>query len=414
MTWQRRIPGLRTRQIRITVPLVHDDSLDERGIDIFARLVSLPDGDDKPYLLFLQGGPGCESPRPSLDPRTPGWLSSALDDYQLVLLDQRGTGLSSPVSEPIGAPEDQAEYLTHMRADEIVADCEDLRNELGIDRWAVLGQSFGGFTLLHYLSSHPESLLAGYFTGGLPAVGRGCEDIYAACYRMMAVKSEEFYRRFPGDRDRMRRLLALADEEAIRTPNGDIVSPSRLRSLGHNLGHSGGATTLHYLLELDPGSRGFRYDLADLLPFGGRNPLYTVIHESSYADGVATRWAAARTLPDEFRADSTLLTGEHVLPQWFDEDSSLRSWTACAKILAEHPWPKLYDASALGETQVPCAAIVYANDVYIPMKYSLQTAALLPQMHTWVTSQYEHNGSNASGGEVLERLIALACDDIAR
>lgn len=414
MTWQRRIPGLITRQVRINVPLDHGNPADERSIEVFARLVSAPGGEERPWLLFLQGGPGCESPRPSLDPENPGWLARVLEDYRLVLLDQRGTGLSSPLSEPIGAPQDQAEYLTHMRADEIVADCEDLRVHLGVDQWAVLGQSFGGFTLLHYLSTHPDSLLAGYFTGGLPAVGRGCEDIYAACYRTLAVKSEQFYTRFPQDRERMRRLLALADEEAIRTPNGDVVGPSRLRSLGHLLGGSAGAAELHYLLEYDPGSRAFRYDLADLLPFGGRNPLYTVIHESSYADGVATRWAAARTLPDEFRADPTLLTGEHVFPEWFEEDSSLRPWTACAKILAEQVWPKLYDADALGEVQVPCAAAIYANDAYVPLAYSLQTAALLPQMRTWVTSEYEHNGSNASGGAVLGRLIGLARDEFAR
>jgi proline iminopeptidase len=35
-------------------------------------------------------------------------------------------------------------------------------------------------------------------------------------------------------------------------------------------------------------------------------------------------------------------------------------------------------------------------------------------MHPWVTSQYEHNGSNASGGGVLDRLIGLARGDIAR
>ncbi len=414
MTWQRRIPGLITRQVRINVPLDHRNPADERRIEVFARLVSAPGGEDRPYLLFLQGGPGCESPRPSLDPQTPGWLTRALADYRLVLLDQRGTGLSSPLSEPIGAPQDQAEYLTHMRADEIVADCEDLRVHLQVDQWAVLGQSFGGFTLLHYLSTHPDSLLAGYFTGGLPAVGRGCEDIYAACYRTLATKSEQFYARFPHDRERMRRLLALADEEAIRTPNGDIVRPSRLRSLGHCLGSSAGAAKLHYLLEYDPGSRAFRYDLADALPFGGRNPLYTVIHESSWADGVATRWAAARTLPDAFRADPTLLTGEHVFPEWFEEDSSLRPWTACAEILAEHPWPKLYDPDALRQTQVPCAAAIYANDAYVPSAYSLETASLLPQMRTWVTSEYEHNGSIASGGAVLGRLIGLARDDIAR
>jgi proline iminopeptidase len=413
--WQQAIPGLLTRDIRITEPLDHAKPADPRTIEVYARIVATPDGVDRPYLVFLQGGPGCESPRPTLsDPGFPGWLRRALDDYQLVLLDQRGTGASSPVSEPVGSPEDQAEYLTHLRADEIVEDCEDIRRHLGVQKWAALGQSFGGFTLLRYLSVHPESLDAGYFTGGLSAVGRHADEVYSATYAVMARKSEEYYARFSGDRDRIRELLDLAADGGVRTPSGDGVSPSRLRSLGHLLGASGGAERLHYLLERDPGSRGFRYDLAEMLPFGGRNPLYAVIHESSYADGCTTAWSASRTLPEAFAQDPTLLTGEHLMPEWFEEDSSLRPWAQTAEIIAHHPWPTLYDADALRAAQVPCAAAIYFNDAYVPLEFSLQTASLLPHMHPWVTSQYEHNGSNASGGGVLDRLIGLARGDIVR
>ncbi|ARO11873.1 alpha/beta fold hydrolase [Propionibacterium freudenreichii] len=414
MTWQHSIPGLMTRSIRVDVPLDHINVLDGRRLSIFARVVALPGGTGRPYLLFLQGGPGHESPRPSLDPPTPAWLPRALEDYQLVFLDQRGTGLSDPVSEPIGAPQDQAEYLSHMRADEIVADCEDLREELGVESWAVLGQSFGGFTALHYLSTHPDAISAAYFTGGLPPVGRSADDVYTATYRELAAKSRAFYQRFPSDRDRMRRLVGLAEQEAIHTPNGDVVGPSRIRSLGHLLGASGGAERLHYLLENDPGSRVFRYDLADALSFGGRNPLYTVIHESSFADGGVTGWSAARVLPDQFRQDTSLLTGEHVFPEWFDEDSSLRPWRECAGIIADRAWPRLYDARALQAVEAPCAAAIYVNDAYVPFEFSMQTAALIPTMHPWATSQYEHNGSNASGGAVLDRLIRLARGEIAR
>jgi hydrolase, alpha/beta domain protein len=35
-------------------------------------------------------------------------------------------------------------------------------------------------------------------------------------------------------------------------------------------------------------------------------------------------------------------------------------------------------------------------------------------MHAWVTTEYEHNGSNASGGAVLDRLIKLAKGEIVR
>lgn len=413
--WRRFIPGLITDDVRLDLPLVHSDPDDPRTIQVYARIVATPEGLDKPYLVFLQGGPGCDSPRPTLtDPQFPGWLARALQDYRVVLLDQRGTGLSSPVSEPVGSAEDQAEYLTHMRADEIVEDCEDIRRHLGVEHWAALGQSFGGFTLLRYLSAHPESLTAGYFTGGLSAVGHHPDSVYAVTFAGMERKSLEYYRRFPEDRDKVRALVDLAAEGGVRTPWGDVVTASRVRSLGNNLGASGGAEKLHYLLELEPSSRAFRYDLAEMLPFGGRNPLYAVVHESCYADGATTGWSAARTMPKSFQDDPTLLTGEHLFPEWFDTDSALQPWKDVAHLLAYHPWPRLYDADALRAAQVPCAAAVYYHDAYVPLQYSMETAALLPDMHPWVTSEYEHNGSNASGGAVLDRLIGLARRDLVR
>ena len=52
------------------------------------------------------------------------------------------------------------------------------RKLVGADvKWTVLGQSFGGFCLLTYLSKHPEALKAGLFTGGLPPVGRPPADV---------------------------------------------------------------------------------------------------------------------------------------------------------------------------------------------------------------------------------------------
>ena len=48
------------------------------------------------------------------------------------------------------------------------------------------------------------------------------------------------------------------------------------------------------------------------------------------------------------------------------------------------------------------------------MQTSLATAALVPGLRTWVTSEYEHNGSRASGGEVFRRLRDLAGGVVVR
>lgn len=82
------------------------------------------------------------------------------------MLDQRGTGRSTPVGDPVGeTPQQQADYLKHFRADSIVRDAELVREALGGDKWSVTGQSFGGFCTLSYLSLAPEGLREAFFTG---------------------------------------------------------------------------------------------------------------------------------------------------------------------------------------------------------------------------------------------------------
>ena len=178
--------------------------------------------------------------------------------------------------------------------------------------------------------------------------------------------------------------------------------------MGSVLGMKGGAEELHYLLELDPDSPAFRHDLADAFPFRGRNPLYAVVHEASYADGCATRWSAERVLPEEYAADVSLFTGEHVFPSTFTDTAALAPLREAADLLAEREWPPLYDAEVLGSVDVPCAAAIYAEDAYVPREHSERTARLVPTMRPWLTNEYEHNGLRADGGRILDRLIGLA------
>jgi hypothetical protein len=65
------IAGLVLTEHELSVPLDHERADGER-ITVFAREVADPDGRDRPLLLFLQGGPGFEAPRPSGAPTTSG------------------------------------------------------------------------------------------------------------------------------------------------------------------------------------------------------------------------------------------------------------------------------------------------------------------------------------------------------
>jgi pimeloyl-ACP methyl ester carboxylesterase len=282
------------------------------------------------------------------------------------------------------------------------------RARLGVERWSVLGQSFGGFCALHYLSSAPQGLREVLFTGGVPPVARPVDEVYAATYRTMQERNRRFYARYPGDRRRVESLHQRAASGDLRLVGGDLVGPARLRSIGNVLGMSDGAERLHYLLERDPASPAFLHDLAAALPFNGRNPLYALVHEACYADGGVTGWSAQRVMPQAFHDDDTLFTGEHVFPEHVAEDSELAPLAKAADLLAERAWPRLYDADVLGSVDVPCAAAIYAEDAYVDRAFSEETARLVPRMRPWITNEYEHDGLRTSGGRVLDRLVDLA------
>ena len=402
-----QVPGLFVTEHEFRVPLDHGMP-DGELITVFAREVADPEGRDRPYLVFLQGGPGQEAPRPTRGPTSPSWLDRALSEFRVLLLDQRGTGRSSPVGTLAGlTPQAQADRLALFRADSIVSDAEWIRRDLGIERWSVLGQSFGGFCALRYLSAAPEGLREAIFTGGVPPVGRAVDEVYRSTFATMLERNDRFYRRYPGDRDRVRRILGLVEGGAIAVPTGTMTG-RWFRQVGSALGMSDGLERLHYLLERDPLSPAFAWDLAAALPFNCRNPLYVAIHEACYADGEATRWSAERVLPEEFRQDPTLFTGEHVFSWNFEDDEALRPLSAAADLLADRAWPRLYDADALRCAEVPCAAAIYPADAYVSKVFSEETASLIPTMRTWVTNEYEHNGLGVDGHRVLDRLLGLA------
>lgn len=406
MTLTVRTPGLVLTEHEFVLPLDHA-APDGEQITVFAREVADPEGRERPFLVFLQGGPGQEAPRPTRGPTAPAWLDRALRDYRVLMLDQRGTGRSSPIGVLPGlSPQQQADRLAHFRADAIVLDAERIRERLGVGRWSVLGQSFGGFCALNYLSAAAGSLREAFFTGGLPPVGRDVDEVYAATYDAMLERNRRYYARYPGDRARVRAVHELCEAGELELPSGTLTV-RWFRQVGNVLGMSEGAERLHYLLERDPRSPAFAADLAAMLPFSGRNPLYAVIHEACYADGRATRWSAERVMPDELRQDATLFTGEHVFPWNFEDDNDLAPLRAAAELLAERDWPLLYDPEVLRRCEVPCAAAVYLDDPYVDQAFSRETAALIPTMRAWVTNEYEHNGLRADE-RVLDRLIGLA------
>jgi pimeloyl-ACP methyl ester carboxylesterase len=399
-----RVPGAVLTEREHTVPIDHQRA-DGPTITVFTREVAAPDGLERPYLLFLQGGPGFEATRPTSPPT--GWLKEALKEYRVLLLDQRGTGRSTPVGPQVAGETAaaQAEYLTHFRADSIVRDAEAIRRDMGVERWSILGQSFGGFTSMTYLSIAPEGLREAIITGGLSPIGRPVDDIYAATYRRLIVQHRRYFERYPDDRSRLQEILRWLDGEDVRLPSGDRLTARRFRQLGNWLGDSAGFERLHHIMELPFGSPAFLHDAAAGVQFE-RDPIYATLHEASYADGVPTRWSAHRLLPDEVEQEG-YLTAEHVFPWMWEDYGGLRPQRDAAHLLAEHTWPVLYDGDRLRRNEVPVVATIYINDLYVEREFAEESAATIRGLRTWQTDEFEHNGLRADGERVLGRLVDM-------
>ncbi|WP_428619419.1 alpha/beta fold hydrolase, partial [Shewanella sp.] len=170
MSDSQRLAGIHCIKHYFSLPLDHSAS-DGEKLTIFARELVAPEHRERklPYLVYFQGGPGFGAIRPAANG---GWIKRALQEYRVLLLDQRGTGRSSPINYASLAHLDsqaQADYLSHFRADSIIQDAELIRAQLiGDEKWSILGQSFGGFCVLKYLNDAPQGLSEAYITGGIP------------------------------------------------------------------------------------------------------------------------------------------------------------------------------------------------------------------------------------------------------
>jgi len=419
------IPGMHVRDHLVDVPLDWKRQ-DGATIQVFAREVSAAARKDEtlPLLLFLQGGPGGKSPRPVNG--GPSWLAEALATHRVILIDQRGTGRSSRIeSATMAGLADgpaAADYLSHFRADSIVADCEHLRKTIfGGGRWETLGQSYGGFLTLTYLSKAPEGLAACYVTGGLAGLTATATDVYRHTYPRVAAKNAAYYQRYEADRDRIGRIADRIEADDIRLPDGDRLSVRRLQTIGIDFGMAPGYENIHWLVDEAFSdtreqhlSDSFLASVMALTSFD-TNPLFAVLQESIYAqDTTPTGWAAeaVRTEFSDFATGHRplLLTGEMMYPWMFDEIRSLRPFRAAAEALARHDrFEPLYDLQRLAQNDVPVAAAVYFDDMYVDATLSLETARAVGNVQAWVTNEFEHDGVRQSSS-VFARLRSMVKD----
>lgn len=123
----------------------HSEQLDVGdGHSLYLELSGNPNGEP---ILFIHGGPGG-----GCSPEHRRFFNP--EHYKIILFDQRGCGRSTPH----GA-------LESNTTDHLIADIEQIRNKLGIERWALFGGSWGSTLGLAYAQSHPERVNALFLRG---------------------------------------------------------------------------------------------------------------------------------------------------------------------------------------------------------------------------------------------------------
>ena len=196
---------------------------------------------------------------------------------------------------------------------------------------------------------------------------------------------------------------------------GDQLTIKRFQQLGLHLGFSDGMATLNYLFEKAFINKDLSYsflkNVLSLQTFD-TNPIFSILHESCYAQNFSTDWAANRILGEfpEFeidRKDEIYFTGEMIYPWMLDKYQSLAPFKKAANFLAEKSdWPMLYDEQRLKNNKVPIAAAVYTNDMYVDREYSMETASIIPNISIWETDIFEHNALRSNGEKVLDSLFS--------
>ncbi|CAA7260406.1 unnamed protein product [Cyclocybe aegerita] len=434
--------GLKVIERFFIVPLDYSKPEGEK-IRVFARSV-IPKAKAKtaeeeaklPYVAYLQGGPGFEIGLMG----NSGYTKELHEKgYQTLWVDQRGTGLSTSLTPDtlpnhVKTDEEIAQYLKHFRADNIVRDCEFIRNELlghkesPEDRkWSLMGQSFGGFCIITYLSFFSAGLKEVFMTGGLAPLVDQPDAVYEALAKRVIKRNEVYYKKYPQDVQRVRNILAFLESNTVTLPNGGRLSPTRFQQLGLEFGMHGGIDRIHQIVfratsDLDLVKKISYKTLQTIQQLQGLdgNPLYAILHEPIYCQGKAANWSASRVVQKydcfswsyvKAQDVSTPLyfLGEMIFPETFDDYANLRPWKAAAEILAkDDSWGPLYDLDQLAKNEVKVSAVTYFNDMYVDFDFAQQTASKIKNTEQYITNQLVHDGIREDPADIMKTLFRLS------
>lgn len=395
--------------------------------------------DPKPWLVYIPGGPGFGASAP----QDMGLTGMIVDrGYRFLCFDHRGMGLSTPVtSDSVLSQGDlpaQIEYLKQFRADNAVRDLEAIRKALTSGfpvekrKWSLWGQSYGGFVTLTYLSYYPQGLREVFSTGGLaPITQKQPDEIYRRLWAKVLERDRKYFAKYPEDQQRMITIMSYlhrvksedGGEDTIRMPAGGTLTQHRFRSIGISFGALGGLDDVHSVVlrcanDLEMFGYLSRPTLARIEAWGAYDsqPLYAVLHEPAYNQGMASQWSAAKICNELnlFQGeDQIYFFGEMVFPQDLHSYPGLTGLAPAALELAQcTDWPNLYDLVQLKQNDVPLYAAVFMDDMYVDFGFAQETAALVQNCKTYVTNAMYHDAVRSQTEAVARALFALRDDTI--
>ncbi|KAK3949191.1 hypothetical protein QBC32DRAFT_349713 [Pseudoneurospora amorphoporcata] len=237
--------GFTVRTLEFAVPLDHDTCRQKEELKLHAELVdsystttpadalsSSPISRQKPFILYLCGGPGDGNP----SDRVPELNKFCIQrGYQVLYVHYRGTGQSPLFFDSTAeakvldmSDQDKANYLAKFRQDNIVRDLEAIRlclnKHLSLTtkeqeiKWTLIGQSFGGWVATTYLSFLPSSLEAVYISAGMPPLGRTAREVYEKTYAHIVKRNEDYFNEyFPEDQEHVRTIVGhLVDKAPLQ------------------------------------------------------------------------------------------------------------------------------------------------------------------------------------------------------
>ena len=376
-------------------------------------------------------------------------------------LDNCGEGYEEEATKVKAALTKATDYMALFRADNIVKDAESIKEALLLPfdleegekapprPWgAALGQSFGGFCMMSYLSLIPAPPTICLLTGGIAPMLTNVDEVYSSLRERVKDRNMMYYDRYPGDIDVVKRIVSHLDENPAKLPSGGLLTARRFLQLGIGLGGSPSAfASLHSLFasafisdDEDELSRAFLKAMDSTQPFDD-HPIYFLMHESIYADANSdcekSDWSAFRAYDKDgtfnFKTscssestDPTLLTGEVVFPWMADGDYAELSgfgMRALAQALADkNDWGQLYDpenmrrALAVDGTGVSkAAAAVYYDDMYVDFNACMKVTKRggpLENCKVWISNEYQHSGLRDDGAMIFNKLLGMAKGEV--